>query len=216
MILKILSSLLFLAISITHLVVAYKELENCRKITKVFILFSLMLVLLSFKINNLWLYLALICSLIGDALLLIPSKKAFVVGACSFSLTHFTYLGVIGSLLPSQFNWCYYGILVLAGYLFVELIKNRMKKYMGKLTIPSSLYMYLILAEWTSALLLLIFVPSVWSVITFIGVTLFFVSDAILICSRFIKEFSRAHFYLMIFYISAQGCLLLSLGFLTK
>ena len=78
---------------IVHLILCFKEKENVRKITKIFIIPMLVLGLVLHQTFNLLLYIGLILGWIGDVCLIFTRKKRyFVIGTISFCLGHISYV----------------------------------------------------------------------------------------------------------------------------
>ena len=144
---QILGVILFVGASVTHLVFAFLEKELGRKISKGFIVFTLLLFALISKTNDWLIYLGLSLALCGDILLLVKSKRIyFILGACCFSITHIMNFILVSRYLPERFNWLYFGIVILVGYLAVELIRPLIKNKMKKMSYPCLSYLYIVFA----------------------------------------------------------------------
>ena len=202
---QIICLLLSIAAAITHLVFIYKNHKLGRQISKGFITGILLLYIVFSKEKSVFLYFGLIASFVGDILLLFKEKKIFFIfGAIAFSLAHISYFIVTTKVLPANFNWCYYGIVLLLGYLVVEFIRKYLKKSFGKLSIPAAIYFYLVGTVILNLLCGTLFNFSIVSFVALIGSLCFIASDIILSINYFIKKIKYGEFIIMLLYSLAQ------------
>lgn len=214
---QIICVVLFVAVSVTHLVFILREKEKARSITKPFIVFTLILFALASKSKEPLIYIGLIFSLCGDALLLLKSKQIyFVIGACCFSLTHLMNFILVSRYLPERLNWMYFVIIVLFGYLLVELIRPAIKKTMKKMSYPSLAYLYFVFALIINITIALVSGFNINLLIMLLGAMCFLTSDIILTVHRFAKELKHGNFILMVFYILGQSLIYIPLIMLLK
>lgn len=214
---QIVCVILFVAISVTHLVFIVRNNEKVRSITKPFIVFALILFALASKSKEPLIYIGLILSLCGDVLLLLKSKQIyFVVGACCFSLTHLMNFILVSRYLPERLNWMYFIIVVLFGYLLVEFIRPFIKKTMKKMSYPSLAYLYFVFALIINIAIALVSGFSINLLIMLLGGMCFLTSDIILTIHRFAKELKYGNFILMVFYIFGQSLIYIPLIMLLK
>ena len=97
---------LFLLISIIHLYQSFHDLRKERAKTKPFLLITLLLFyLLSSKVKDIFLILALAFSWLGDVLLIFPGNRMFLAG------------GVLFSDCPFLFHHSFYGTNPLIAFL---------------------------------------------------------------------------------------------------
>ena len=204
--LQILCLMLFVAVSITHLVFVFLEKEKGRMISKGLIVFSLIIFALVSKVKDPLIYLGLIFSLCGDMLLLLKSRKIFfVLGACCFSLTHLMNFIITSRYLPDRLNWMYFVLVILVGYLLIEFVRPFIKKTMKKMSYPSLAYLYFVLALIINTTIVFITTHNPYFLVMMIGGLCFLTSDIILTIYRFVNKFKKGNFVLMIFYILGQS-----------
>ena len=135
---------------IVHLILCFKEKENVRKITKIFIIPMLVLGLALHKTFNLLLYIGLILGWIGDICLVFTNKKRyFLIGAISFGLGHISYVLATLALFLQRYTIkdipiLVYILLTLIAILFVTLTKLRIRKHFGLISYLGSFYFYIV------------------------------------------------------------------------
>lgn len=207
---------LFLLFGIIQLVFAFLMHEKGRMITKPFCVLFLALAVCLFLPDHPLIYVAAFLGAVGDLLLLFKSEKIFSVGVLSFFVGHLLYYAEIlfvflgEELLP----WWSYLLFVLAVLLLAPIlifplgkfIKNRLTLFGG------AFYAGLLL---TGVIIVSVAIsrrPASELYLTLFGYLFFIVSDAILIKTRYERDFPRRDFPIMLFYLLAQ--LLIVGGFL--
>lgn len=214
---QIICTILFIGVSITHLVFIFLDKEKARMITKGFIVFTLILFALASSNIEPLIYIGLCCSLFGDLLLLLKSKKIyFVIGACGFSITHIINFILVSRYLPERLNWLYFAIVLLAGYLIVELIRPLIKKTMKKMSYPSLAYLYIVFALIVNIFIAFISTHNYLFLIMLFGGMCFLTSDILLTIYTFVKKFKYGNFILMLFYCLGQSLIYIPLIILLK
>lgn len=209
---QIICTILFVASSITHLVFILLNKEKARMITKGLIVFTLILFALASKTNNALIYIGLCCSLFGDLLLLLKSKRIyFVIGACGFSITHILNFILVSRYLPERLNWMYFAIVLLVGYLLVESIRPLIKKTMKKMSYPCLAYLCIVFALIVNILIAFIGTHNYLFLIMLLGGMCFLTSDIILTINTFVKNIKHGNFILMLFYCLGQSLIYIPL-----
>lgn len=210
---QILFILLSVTATVTNLVFILKEKKLGRQISKGFIVGMLIFYVICSKENNIFLYISLFASLAGDILLLFKDKKLyFILGASFFALAQIFYFIVTTKVLPTNFNWCYYGIVILLGYLVVEFIRKLLKKSFGKYAIPASIYFYTVGAVILNLLCGTLFNFNLISFVALIGSMCFLASDILLSINRFVKKIKYGEFLIILLYALAQILIIIPLA----
>jgi len=194
-----------------HLSTCFLELEKARKITKVFIVPTLMVGLLLTRTYYPLLFVGLTLGWIGDVCLIITGKYKkvfFVIGGISFLAGHFCYIAATFSIFFASFSladipiWIYV-ILSIAAVIFILLFATKIRKKLGLIAWLGAFYFYiLVVALLTSYLTGYYLLP--------IGFAVFMISDSILSITRFGHPVKREHFYIMSTYILAQTLICIS------
>ena len=209
---QILGVILFVGASVTHLVFVFLEKELGRKISKGFIVFTLLLFALISKTNDWLIYLGLSLALCGDILLLVKSKRIyFILGACCFSITHIMNFILVSRYLPERFNWLYFGIVILVGYLAVELIRPLIKNKMKKMSYPCLSYLYIVFALIINITIAFVATHNIMFLLMLFGGLCFFASDVILTIYTFVKKIKKGNFILMLLYVFGQALIYIPL-----
>jgi len=209
--------LLFIFSSI-HLFRSWQDNKKKRPLTKWTLLLCLIgyFVFAGCEVNYLyWLLLtALITSWLGDVLLIPQGIKWFIIGGCSFLVTHIT-LVVLYALQIDFSMRCLWAIPVaIAYYGFAGWVIKKLSKY-AKTPFRISLLAYLCCNATMNvfAFMLLLTNPCFATAVAFIGALLFFASD----CSLFFVKLHenknlifKKHFTVMLTYI--LGELLITIG----
>ena len=204
--------ILFILVSIVHLLAAFFEKGKLRKITKVF----LMPLLLAYYIPaagtlHITVILATVFGWLGDVFLLnIEKQIRFKLGLTSFLLGHLCYI-------PSFIRFAgHFNIpALIISYLMaipLEIIIVRMIKPTKEMLIPVALYALVILNMSIYALQLMLSHMSPWSVMVFAGSLCFICSDTILAFFTFREKPKRGDFFIMLTYISAQALIVTALA----
>lgn len=206
---------LFLVISIIHLYQSFHDMKKERAKTKPFLLVMLLLFyVLSSKVKDIYLILALAFSWLGDVLLIFPGNKMFITGGISFLIAHFCFIIHFTELiLLSHFSW----ILPLIGIIYIVVSVKVIEKI--KATTPKNmvvpLWLYLISNSFMNLFALWVFLqhPHISTFIAYLGALLFFVSDCVLFLVRYYPNrdlIYHRHFSVMLAYL--LGELLLTVG----
>lgn len=147
---------------------------------------------------------ALVFSLAGDTFLMLPGDL-FVQGLGSFLLAHVIYVAALVALGVSV-GGLLVGLLIvaLAGVVIGRRVILGAAAADRALTMPVTAYMVVI-----SFMVMTAFATGLFFAIA--GALLFFVSDAVLGWSRFVKDFSKSHTIVMVTYHLGQAGLVLAL-----
>lgn len=206
---------LFLVISIIHLYQSFHDMKKERAKTKPFLLVTLLLFyILSSKVKDIWLILALIFSWLGDVLLIFPDNKMFIIGGIAFLIAHFCFIIHFTELiLLSHFSI----LLPIIGILYiavsVKVIRTIKDTTPKNMVIP--MWLYLIANSFMNLFALWVFLqhPHISTFIAYLGALLFFVSDCVLFPVRYYPDkdlIYHRHFSVMLTYL--LGELLLTMG----
>jgi uncharacterized membrane protein YhhN len=159
--------------------------------------------------GSLWFGLALVFSLLGDILLLLP-QHYFIFGLFSFLTAHIFYIIGFNLCLP-VFNWIAVLMLVgvvLVGYLdFAPLVKNvGLGSRTRRMAFSLAIYGTMISVMLYSAVLN--FLRPEWAffpaLLTGLGAVSFYLSDSILARQKFEKSTRFGRTLVMITYLTAQ------------
>lgn len=147
----------------------------------------------------------LICSLVGDIFLMLPSDR-FIPGLLSFLVAHLFYIAAFASESPQPYALRYalpflvYGVVMLL-VLFPHL---------GRMKLPVLVYMLVILIMAWQALCRWRVTLQPGSACAFFGALLFTASDSLLALNRFRGRVAHADFYILGTYFTAQWLIALS------
>jgi uncharacterized membrane protein YhhN len=154
-----------------------------------------------------WFVAALVLCLLGDVLLMLPADR-FVFGLASFLLAHVAYTvgldlhaGTATALVVASIV-----VAVALVALAVPILRRIRAGAQRELAGPVAAYMLVISAMLVSALA----TGNVWAGT---GAALFFVSDALIACNRFVRPIAFAPVGIMITYHLGQAGLVLSLAY---
>jgi uncharacterized membrane protein YhhN len=165
-----------------------------------------------------WFGLGLVFSLLGDVFLLLP-ERYFIPGVAAFMLTHIFY--IIGfTRQPFVPGWVMILPIILVGTIFLFLSRSVRAglRQRGSSTLigPVMVYAVVLSLMWLSALTTL-WNPG-WSepsaAIVSLGAGLFFLSDALLSYTRFVRDLPCSNLMVMITYHIGQ--ILLVFGILLQ
>lgn len=160
---------------------------------------------------TLWIMVALLFSLAGDVLLLLP-ERFFLSGLGSFLAAHIAYViaftqgisGCHGPWIPAGL-----GIVILSSFFYARLFRALWKKGNNSYLIPTLLYTIAITAMLLSVSSTL-FRPG-WDIrsalLLTLGGLLFYLSDALLAWHRFITPLTHRDVKVRMTYHAAQICL---------
>jgi uncharacterized membrane protein YhhN len=153
---------------------------------------------------------ALVFSLVGDVLLMLPGDQWFVSGLASFLAAHVAY--VVGFWLAGVSLFAFLlGVVVVAVALVVlgrRIVAGVADGPDPGLVAPVAAYMLVISVMVASAV-------GTVDAFAIIGAALFYTSDALIAWTRFIRDFARGRLTVMVTYHLAQFALVLSLVTLT-
>lgn len=201
--------IVYMVFCIGHLGTCFKEKETLRKVTKIFIIPTLMLSLILTNTFNALLFIGLFLGWIGDVLLVFTGKKKlFIVGAISFLLGHISYIIASIALFIERYDihsipiWIYI-LLTLAALSFFLLTKFKIRKHFGVASYFGAFYFYILLIAILTSFLTKTYILT-------IGFALFIISDVFVSISRFARPIKKQHFYIMVTYILAQTLICLS------
>jgi uncharacterized membrane protein YhhN len=216
---------LYLITSVLHLIASYKDDKEGRKKTKPLLLFFLILFYVTApQEKNIYLILALVFSWLGDLLLMGKGNTMFTLGGISFGLSHlFFILTFTGFIIFEHVNLIFvlllFTIYALLSYIVIKLVKDTTPK---KMVVP--MYVYLI---FNTVMNLFAFMQTgfgnrqeltfSFTLVSYIGAALFFISDCVLFIVRYYKDpeaIWKKHFTVMITYLLAE--LLIVLGVLYR
>jgi uncharacterized membrane protein YhhN len=150
-----------------------------------------------------WFVAALVCSLAGDVLLMLPSD-VFVAGLAAFLVGHLFYVAGFWAHGPGAVGFgvaLAVVVVVVApvGYRILRALRGR-----RQLAVPVALYMVVISVMLASAL-------ATGNVLAGLGAALFVSSDAMIAWNRFVRPFPGADLGIMVTYHLGQAGLVLSL-----
>lgn len=217
---------LFAALSLVHLYACYFKLSRLRAATKPGLLLLLAVFYLAFApAFQVTVFLALLFGMAGDILLIWNGRQArFIIGAVCFSIGHmlygYTLFCTTGAFAATPGLWLPFA-LALPYAAAVALIARGLSPYVRErhLRMLMPVYLGLVGAVNIGAWLTLLAalraeaMPQAFAAsLLVLGSLLFLVSDTVLACSMFMRKPSRANFYVMLTYISAQA--LLTAGFM--
>ena len=149
----------------------------------------------------------LIFALLGDVFLLIPYDDMFLMGLSSFLVMHIFYILYfrMQRLDTKPFQWLVFVAILTIGFLSYTLFKP----YLGKLSMPVSLYILVICYMVSSAVLRNTELKGYWMVVT--GAFLFLVSDFLLAYRKFVDDSFLNSEAVLITYAFAQLFIVLGL-----
>jgi uncharacterized membrane protein YhhN len=149
-----------------------------------------------------WFVVALVLSLAGDVLLLLP-ERWFVLGLVAFLLAHVAYIAGLAQL---DLHWTWWALaVVIADLLLAPRLLAGVRRIDPALAGPVLAYLLVISAmamtAWSTGEALLV-----------VAALLFFVSDAVLAWNRFVSPRHWSPLAVMVTYHSAQACFVLWLA----
>jgi uncharacterized membrane protein YhhN len=156
-------------------------------------------------------HLAVILGWIGDILLIkIENAAFFKAGLASFLLGHLLYIPVMLSFAGTVRIPLFIVSIIVA--LPLGLLIQRLIKPNKSLRIPVILYGIIIELMSLSALQLMAARPEFWGLLVFIGSLCFLISDSILGYFTFRTISKHGSFFIMFFYMIAQGSIIIGLA----
>jgi uncharacterized membrane protein YhhN len=151
-----------------------------------------------------WFVAALVLSLLGDVLLMLP-KEQFVGGLAAFLLAHVCY---IAGFVASGVHWWAVALALVGTAIVVAPVARRILRGVGAtepgLRPPVVAYLVVIATMLACAI-------ASGNAFAIAGAALFVTSDSMIAWDRFVGPFAAAPVGIMYTYHVAQGCLVLSL-----
>ncbi|HLM95544.1 MAG TPA: lysoplasmalogenase [Acidimicrobiales bacterium] len=150
-----------------------------------------------------WFVAALVCSLAGDILLMLPTDR-FVAGLAAFLVGHLCYVAGFWAHGPGGVAFAVAAAVVVV---VVAPLGRRILGALGgqrELAVPVALYMVVISVMLATAL-------ATGNVLAGIGAALFVSSDTMIAWNRFVRPFAAADIGIMVTYHLGQAGLVLSL-----
>ncbi|MGV3026463.1 lysoplasmalogenase [Clostridium thermobutyricum] len=205
--------ILFLIVSILHVISCYKEITKLRNITKPLLMPILIFnFLFNGKDINTIIILALFFGFLGDVFL-IKSKnsKFFIMGLLSFLIGHIFYIVELFKNINFKNFYFIYLFSLLIPILTSYFVYNKIKNYLGSFKAPVIIYIFIIATMLCLSIFYFLTNTTSLPLIAMLGAILFVLSDSILSISTFKGSFKRDSFFIMITYIMAQFLLSYSL-----
>ncbi len=208
----ILTSIIYLL----ELIFAFLEKETLRKIIKPFCMLSLTFILISLNLTNPILYIVIGLGFLGDICLIYKktNKIIFSLGILFFFVGHILYCYLFASKLNYQIDLWVYISLVVFGLLTPLLSYKTLHPLVKEYTIPGTYYFYILLMDLLFSTFLMVSNTSINTILIFVGVLLFILSDTILSFTTFIMDVKRRDFYIMLTYLIAQSLIAINLALL--
>jgi uncharacterized membrane protein YhhN len=150
-----------------------------------------------------WFVVALVCSLVGDIVLMLPSDR-FVPGLAAFLVGHLCYVAGLwahgpGGVALAGSSAGVVAVIAPVGWRILGALRGR-----RQLGLPVALYMVVISVMLATAL-------ATGNVLAGVGAALFVSSDAMIAWNRFVRPFRAADLAIMVTYHLGQAGLVLSL-----
>jgi len=149
------------------------------------------------------LLLALICSMLGDILLMFNSQNQqfFIFGLIAFLVAHIMYILLFLKDRNREKNALPFALVLL---IYATALFYLLKEGLGEMLVPVIAYMLVILTMASTAFLRKDKVSKQSYLLIFIGALLFMLSDSLLALNMFYKPIPMANFAIMITYALAQ------------
>ncbi|MDO4940442.1 MAG: lysoplasmalogenase [Erysipelotrichaceae bacterium] len=199
---------IFWIATIIHLIASSKKDTKLRNYSKPFIIPSLIGMYIFSTDHVLWsTIIALIFSWIGDLFLVGKGVKWFSIGGISFMISHlFFIISYSYEIAFKEIDFLYFIALFSFYLVFVTFIFNELKPFLpDKLLIPMFFYLSINGLMNCFSILRLYTNMNMPNFLTFVGATLFFISDSILFFVRFNKNSRfKTHFWVMLTYSLAE------------
>ncbi len=152
--------IVYIALSLAHLIFAFFEIKRGRVLTKPFLMAALLLYYITASTGqNSLAIIALCLSLLGDVFLIVPEKKwALVSGLGSFLLAHVCYLIIIIGLIALNTVSIIVGAAALILYAFIGTrVYKMIKDGAGEMRPAVIVYMVALLCMSLAALMAMLF-----------------------------------------------------------
>lgn len=159
--------------------------------------------------NMLWFGLGLVFSLVGDALLINPSDRMFLLGLVSFLLTHIFYIIGLQEELLHLTGWSFVLLFFIAinGFRLLRRIVGAMRARKENTLVTPVIVYGLIISLMLFAALSTIFDPAWKTSAAFfvsIGAFLFYLSDLILAWNKFVTPMQHGRILNIVSYYLGQ------------
>lgn len=195
---------LFIGISLLHIIGKFFQLDDLSNWTKPLILTFLLLFYLNATVEKMSLYIgAVLFSLLGDVLLIFNGELNFILGLLSFLIAHVLFIVIVFKDLRKSTLKAKLGVLIPFSIVCLGLILF-LKDSLGEMLIPVIVYAAVISAFGAVSLLNYMGSRSRNSLVLFLGSVLFITSDSILAIDKFYESKALFSVLIMLTYISAQ------------
>ncbi len=201
-------------IYIIELIFAFLEKETLRKVIKPFCMLSLTFILISLNVTNFFLYIIIGLGFLGDICLIFKkdNKIIFSLGILFFFIGHVLYCYLFAKSLNYTIPlWVYIGLGVF-GLLTPLLTYKTLHPLVKVFTIPGTYYFYILLMDLLFSTFLMVSSQNINTILIFVGVLIFILSDTILSFTTFITDVKRRDFYIMLTYLIAQSLIAINLA----
>lgn len=204
--------LLTIAISIF----AFKGKETWRKIFKCAPLTLLSILMIYISPNSPFVYVALIFSLIGDAIIINTTVKYFIVGAASFFVAHlFNFLAFFDL---NNITDIPHGVYAIIPVVIIAMIVLSLVFLKGKvpfmIQISGGFYFSCLIINIIFGFFFAFYTNNMSNLLIGFGYIFFLVSDIFIGTQKFIKEIKYHEFYIMSSYFMSQIFIVLGWGLL--
>ena len=197
----------FGVICLSELLFALFEIEKPRKIVKPFCTLFLAVIVLLFTPKNYFFIIGVLCGMVGDIFFIFKDqRKCVLLGLVAFLFNHVFYILATWSVIRDQIETIHTLFLIAFFLLFFAFSFLALEKFChmkGLLRITGSLYMTLLVLDFAYQIMARLLYSHFFIYSVFGGV-LFILSDSILTCTLFIKDFKRRDFPIMLTYLGAQ------------
>ncbi len=164
----------------------------------------------------LWFRVALVFSLAGDVLLMLPGERWFVPGLVAFLFGHLCYIVGFNRVLPPWGVILPVAVAALTDLIVLRRIVNGLQHH-GEMALRIPVIVYGVILSLTLVSGWATWFRPSWTLVgrlsAGIGGTLFYVSDLMLAWDRFVRESRWLHVLVMITYHLGQLGLMLTIGF---
>lgn len=197
----------FGVLCLAELVFAFFEIEKARKIVKPFCTLFLALIALLFTPWNYFFVIGVLFGMVGDIFFIFKDQKKFILlGLVAFMLNHVFYILATWSVIREEIEVFHTLFLVAFFLLFFAFSFLALEKFChmkGLLRFTGSIYMTLLVLDFAYQILART-TYSQFFIYSIFGGVLFIISDSILTCTLFLKDFKRRDFPIMLTYLGAQ------------
>jgi uncharacterized membrane protein YhhN len=152
-----------------------------------------------------WFVAALVCSLAGDVLLMLPDDR-FVAGLAAFLAAHLCYLGGLWLRDPTWTALAVSALVVVAAVIPVALVVIRGARAEAGAALARPVAAYVVVIS-----TMLVVALATRNVLAGAGAALFVASDSMIAWNRFVHAFTAASVAIMVTYHLGQAGLVLSL-----